>query len=863
MNRILGKLTVNRAFLILTLAGFALAGVFAALLLFEDTERLRQIRSDDLLIDLTTAVGEAAHELQKERGLSAGFLASQSTEPGSGLIEQRKNADAAVDRFSNLLATINSDYAPFNQTGVDALNLISGLPDLRAAVDARRIDHVQAVEDLTRLNQTLFNLTADAARDMYSAGPSRQVMANKVLLGAKDFAGLERTAGKVGFELAGQRSGAFPFPSLVRLKSLVEAQTARYSVFSELAPPDLQAQLREILASPVEQRVIELREIASNGDRDSIQSVSGDMFFEALSAKVDLLHDLEKAAIEDIKLSMSEVSAIARGNLVKHSVILAVCLAVIGAFCLFLIRAVAADVNATAERIGALAEGDAESSIPENRLADLARISAALATFRDAELARREVERKEQALLERSGELIEDVIERVQGRDFSARLPLDELSGASLVLGKGANAILQSADDVVAAQRAEEEAARETEKKEAEAQAKAAEELAAMVASCAVGDFSHRVPVKDKTGIFRDLCEGVNEIATGAEVSLAQIEKCLDAMARGDLTIRMDGNFSGAYARLQSSLNKMIASLTDLIGRISESGANLAASSGELRDTAGELSRQAEKNAAALEETSAALEEISVSVKQVSGNVSEASENAKEARRTAQSSEAVAASAAASMDRIAEASSEIARVVKVIDDIAFQINLLALNAGVEAARAGEAGRGFSVVASEVRSLAQKSSDAAKEIGTVISDSDQAVSEGVENVVAAKSALETIAQSVVRIAGSVDEVATAISEQSTGIGEIAIAMASIDNGTQTQTASFEEITASAALLASEADSLENSIARFKRAEETGSVVKMRERSGAPAAATGGSDTHSKGNAALAMEPNIEIDDWEEF
>jgi methyl-accepting chemotaxis protein len=240
----------------------------------------------------------------------------------------------------------------------------------------------------------------------------------------------------------------------------------------------------------------------------------------------------------------------------------------------------------------------------------------------------------------------------------------------------------------------------------------------------------------------------------------------------------------------------------------------LASSSAELRDTAGVLSGQAEQNAASLEQTSAALEELTASIKQVSGNVDDASKNARTARDTAQSSEVVAADAAKSMQRISDASQQIARVVGVIDDIAFQINLLALNAGVEAARAGEAGRGFSVVASEVRQLAQRAGEASKEIASVITESDTAVTEGVAKVGGAQSALEKIAASVIRIAAGVDEVATAINEQVTGISEITLAIGQIDQNTQRQSAAFEEVTAASSLLASEADGLSQSTARFK-------------------------------------------------
>ncbi|KIN63488.1 putative methyl-accepting chemotaxis protein [Sulfitobacter noctilucicola] len=338
-----------------------------------------------------------------------------------------------------------------------------------------------------------------------------------------------------------------------------------------------------------------------------------------------------------------------------------------------------------------------------------------------------------------------------------------------------------------------------------------------VVESAIAGRFSDRVKADFKNEHLIMLATNINSLMEAVDHGITQTGTQLARVAAGDLTQRMEGNFKGAFADLQNNVNTMIDALTLLIGDISESGLTLSGSSEELRQTADQLSRQAEQNAASVEETSAALEELAASLKNVSANVDEVRTTAIDASTAAQSSEVIASEAAESMDRIAEGSTEISRVTAVIDDIAFQINLLALNAGVEAARAGDAGRGFAVVASEVRSLAQRASDAAQEIGTVIKQSDHAVSEGVTKVASAKMSLENIAKSVLEISASVNEVSTAVTEQSAGISEITNAVGHIDAVTQKQAASFEEVTASSHVLADEARDLRATTSRFRISE----------------------------------------------
>ncbi|WP_372806235.1 methyl-accepting chemotaxis protein, partial [Loktanella salsilacus] len=342
------------------------------------------------------------------------------------------------------------------------------------------------------------------------------------------------------------------------------------------------------------------------------------------------------------------------------------------------------------------------------------------------------------------------------------------------------------------------------------------ESFGKVVEAALEGEFSTRVEADFEDTILINLARNINALMESIDNNLSSTGSVMKSIAEGDLTHYMDGAFHGDFADLQDSMNGMVDSLRNLVEDITDSSTTLTASSGELRQTSGVLSRQAEQNAAALEETSAALTDLSSRVRLIHEAITQASESAQTARSTAATSEAVATEATIAMDRIAQGSKEIGRAVDIINDISFQINLLALNAGVEAARAGDSGRGFAVVAAEVRKLAQDAGDSARQITKVITQSDRDVSDGVRTVAEARTSLQAIAQSVIAISENFDEVSTAIAEQSAGIQSIASSIQRIDDRSQKQAASFEEVTASSHLLSTQAESLTKMTRQFKTA-----------------------------------------------
>ena len=293
-----------------------------------------------------------------------------------------------------------------------------------------------------------------------------------------------------------------------------------------------------------------------------------------------------------------------------------------------------------------------------------------------------------------------------------------------------------------------------------------------------------------------------------------RLAKALSGLAAGNLTTRLQTEFSGDFEKLRTDFNSSLQSLERLISEVIEQIANIDMNAEEISKASNTLSSRTENQAASLEETAAALDEITVTVETTAKGSKEANDLVSSTQERALKSGEVVQEAVKAMGEIETSSSEIAKVVSLIDDIAFQTNLLALNAGVEAARAGDAGKGFAVVANEVRTLAQRSSDAAQEIKTIISESLKHVEKGVHLVGQTGTELDGIVEQVTSCSALVSNISTATVEQATALSEVNSAINQMNQLTQHNAAMAEETTAACYSLSSAAGQLNKIVEHFK-------------------------------------------------
>ena len=296
------------------------------------------------------------------------------------------------------------------------------------------------------------------------------------------------------------------------------------------------------------------------------------------------------------------------------------------------------------------------------------------------------------------------------------------------------------------------------------------------------------------------------------------VKKSIEEVTSGKLGVSIPEFGNNCAGRLIPGINSLSSNIATLVREIRASSQTAMTLSDQLSSRSAQLSVKTEQQSASLVQTAASMEEMAASTKNNADNTRLASEQANLATLQARKGGELMGQVANNMQSITDCAQQMTEIISLIDGIAFQTNILALNASVEAARAGEQGRGFAVVAGEVRNLASRSAQAAKEIKALIDDSGERVNAGSQLVNEAGATMAEIVNAVTRVTDIMGEIASASDEQSRGIDQVGLAVAEMDRVTQQNASLVEESAAAAAALEEQASRLTQAVAVFRIQQE---------------------------------------------
>jgi methyl-accepting chemotaxis protein len=298
------------------------------------------------------------------------------------------------------------------------------------------------------------------------------------------------------------------------------------------------------------------------------------------------------------------------------------------------------------------------------------------------------------------------------------------------------------------------------------------------------GDFSSKITAQTRNKSLNNLVIVINKMGNNIETNIDNILSVLNKFSNSDYKDNIDkSNLKAHFEKLATGVNDLGNSITKLLKESLEIGLTLDQSSDMLIVNVNELNTSSNEAAVSLEETAAALEEVSNTIINNAENVEQMNNYAEELNTSAKDGQQQAQNTSQAMDEITEQVTLISDSISIIDQIAFQTNILSLNAAVEAATAGEAGKGFAVVAQEVRNLASRSAEAAKEIKDLVENATHKASQGKVTTSSMISGYDSLLENIISATKKIDEIATSSNEQKTGITQISDTVNQLDQQTQ--------------------------------------------------------------------------------
>jgi methyl-accepting chemotaxis protein len=788
------------------------------------------------LVDLSIKASLLTHELQKERGMTAGFLSSKGARFGSALTEQRTITDRNKDAFVDHVADHLTIYEQFGFT--EAVNAIQRkletLAQIRADVTAQKISLKGGISFYTGLNGDLLNLTAELPKLSTNAEVTAAGASYFAFLQSKERSGIERAVLAATFA-----ADRFAPGMSNRFVELVAEQDSYASVFLSMASAQHVANYNAQMGSSVVAQTNRMRQVAMDNALQGGFGIDSGDWFKAQTAKINLLRDVELSLSEDLRELAEQHVATASAQFYASVLVAGLILIFTAALGQFIVKRILRQLGTDPANLQT-----AVSAIASNNLnIDLGCREKSYGILADMQLMQANLLERtmnDQKQIEENGR-IRQALNMVDGnvmivdesltiiyynramshllnsissqmRSVCPDISPDNLFGVSLDqllvnqneqreiianTSESSSTTLQYGNytlTVVCNAVFDKDGKRlgtAIEWTDRTQELAVQKEVQQAVKQASAGDMSKRIRLDNKDGFYQLLSSSVNELMEVSDKVINDTIRVVGAVSRGNLNERIVEDYQGSFNQLKQDTNATVDKLIEVVKDIQNASDAVKSDSLVISDGNSVISERSQEQAANLEQTASRMDEMTSSVSQNAENAKAASNLAESLREGAMRGGTVIESTIEAMQQISESTGRIGDIIGVIDDIAFQTNLLALNASVEAARAGEQGRGFAVVASEVRNLAGRSAAAAKEIKNLIQDGEAKVSQGSTLVNNSGNTLSEIVTGVEKVTDLVREISAACQEQSVGIQEAGSAISELDINTRQNSEMVEQ------------------------------------------------------------------------
>ena len=754
------KLLIMLAVPLLTLALFLGWGTV------EKTAAWSEARNLDRLASLGMRIGALVHETQRERGATALYMGSGGKSFGQQLEAQHKRTSEALAAYRRQLQAIGGQ--PEGVVGeyvAQAEEALGTLEQTRQQVLALETGIGQALSYYTGINRDLLAAIAAVSHYCRDEDVLQTLNAYANFLKAKERAGIERAV--LSNTFAADRFGPGMF---LKLSTLVAEQQAYDDVFASFASPEIKQFKEEALAKPAVKEALRLRELALQDSDGQGFDVSPTHWFDVQTEKIDQLKAVEDRLAEVLAQNIKDYRQGAMFALVSLLLLTAVAFGMalwISRSVMTGIRHALAEMQAAAER---LAVGDVDQVIELQTRDEFGALASAM---RGVITYIRDIARANDALAR--GEMDISVHPR----------------GSRDQLAQSFQRLQSTLGEVM-------------------------DETRRLIGYAGRGELDERGDVDRFSGVFAEVVGGINELLDAVAGPLGEASATLERLAERDLTARMQGDYQGQFATMKSSLNRAV-------DRLRQSLEEVLSATDQQTEVSNEISRGSQSLAQAVTEQAETLSQVSGSIDTIASSAAASAQGAstgrdmaEQAKQLAEGGSQMVEQLSSAIDKIRQAADGTAKIIRGIDEIAFQTNLLALNAAVEAARAGEAGKGFAVVADEVRNLAVRSAEATKDTSTLIDEVKASVDLGVVHGEAVAQSFGTITEQIVKLSEVMGEIAASSASQQSQLSQVSVATDQLTQVTKENSANSERSAAAAEELASQAEMLRGMVRRFQLA-----------------------------------------------